>query len=89
MVLANQELYLYAKKNDTNHSKLLVLTPGINIKCLSYVLAEQNETQKMYPVEIYNVGEENSNYGITDFPNQFVPSSSGKLTLFFEDQDQQ
>ena len=41
----------------------------------------------MYPIEISYVGEENSNYGINDFPLSYIPSSSGKVTLFFEDQD--
>ena len=41
----------------------------------------------MYPVEITTVGEENSNYGINDFPIAYIPCSSGKITLFFEDQD--
>lgn len=84
MVLANQELYLYNEKNEKNHEKLLVLTPGIHIKFLSYVVCEHNENQKMYPIEIYNVGEENSNYSINDFPIAFIPSTCGKLTLFFE-----
>jgi len=43
----------------------------------------------MYPIELHHVGDVNGNLGVGEVLQAFVPSSSGKLTLFLDTQDMQ
>lgn len=88
MVLTNQELYLYLDKDQPSYTHMVVLTPGVFVKSLSYIAVnpDQGSSQgKVYPIELY-VGGQLGNIG-----NEQVKlckgNSLGIITLYFDTQD--
>ena len=90
MVLTNQELYLYSKKDSTKHQKLIILSPGVFVRSLPPQTVERSSNKdaknpKIYPIEL-SIGGNIANIGIEPVILS-QGNQNGIITLFFEDQE--
>lgn len=90
MVLTNQELYFYLDKDQPKYTQMIILTPGVFVKSLSYIPVDPDQGSphcKVFPIELY-VGGQIGNIG-KEQVKLCKSNPSGIITLYFGTEDAQ